>query len=62
MDAYFAGGWSRELDDDAYNVMSSTIMIFMYDKFPVYWNSSLQTETAIITPEAEYTALSSALR
>ena len=37
-------------------------MVVMYDNFPVYWRSSLQTEIALSTAEAEYIALSSALR
>ena len=30
MDADFAGGWSREVDDDADNVMYRTGMVIMY--------------------------------
>ena len=62
MDADFAGGWSREVGDDADNVMSRTGMVFMYANCPVYWHSSLQTEIALSTAEAEYIELSSALR
>ena len=43
MDAYFAGGWSREVDEDADNVMSRIGMIIMYTNYPVYWRISLQT-------------------
>ena len=34
----------------------------MYANCPIYWRSSLQTENALSTAEAEYIALSSALR
>ena len=34
----------------------------MYANCPIYWRSSLQTEIALSTAEAEYIALSSALR
>ena len=62
VDADFAGGWSRDIEDDADNVMSRTGMVIMYANCPVFWRSSLQTEIALSTAEAEYIALSSALR
>ena len=37
-------------------------MVIMYANCPIYWRSSLQTEIALSTAEAEYIALSSALR
>ena len=51
-DADFSGGWSREVADSAYNIMSRTGMVVMYDNFPVYWRSSLKTEIALSTSEA----------
>ena len=51
-DADFSGGWSREVGDDADNVMSRNGMVVMYDKFPVYWRRSLQTEIVLSTYEA----------
>ena len=62
MDADFAGGWQQADSSDAENVMSRTGMIIMYANCPIYWRSSLQTEIALSTAEAEYIALSSALR
>ena len=53
VDADFAGVWSQELGDDADNVMSRTRMIIMYADCPVYCHSSLQTEIALSTDEAE---------
>ena len=54
VDADFAGGWLREVGDNADNIM--------YANYPVYWHSSLQTEIALSTAEVDYTAFSSALR
>ena len=62
VDADFAGGYTPETADDAANLMSRTGMIIMYANCPIYWRSSLQTEIALSTAEAEYIALSSALR
>jgi hypothetical protein len=62
VDADFAGGWQQADSDDADNVLSRTGMVIMYANCPIYWRSSLQTEIALSTAEAEYIALSSALR
>ena len=62
MDADFAGGWSREVGDDSDSVMSRTRIVIIYANCLVYWRSSLQTEIALITAEAEYIVLSYALR
>ena len=51
-DADSAGGWSREVVGDADNVMSRNGMVVMYDIFPVYWRSSLQTGIALSASEA----------
>ncbi|KAL7523733.1 hypothetical protein ACHAWF_000646 [Thalassiosira exigua] len=61
-DADFAGGWSQVDADDADNVMSRTGFIVMYANCPIYWVSKLHTEIALRTAEAEYIALSQALR
>ena len=37
-------------------------MVIVYANCPIFWRSSLQTEIALITAEAGYIALSSALR
>ncbi len=62
VDADFAGGWSPDTAHDANNVMSRTGFVIMYANCPIHWASRLQTEIALSTAEAEYIALSSALR
>jgi hypothetical protein len=49
---------------NADNVYSWTGYVIQYDGCPIYWQSKLQTETeiALSTAEAEYIALSQALR
>ena len=37
-------------------------MVIMYANFPIFWRSTLQTGIALSTAEAEYIALSTALR
>ncbi|KAL7540880.1 hypothetical protein ACHAXR_010682 [Thalassiosira sp. AJA248-18] len=61
-DADFAGGWSQAEAEDATNAMSRTGYILMYANCPIHWVSKLQTEIALSTAEAEYIALSQALR
>eukprot|EP00957_Ditylum_brightwellii_P053401 4046989-Ditylum_brightwellii.AAC.1 len=43
-------------------MMSRTGYIIFYDECPVFLSSKLQTEIALSTAEAEYTALSTAMR
>ena len=62
VDADFAGGWNQTDPDNAENVMSRTGFTIMYAGCPVTWCSKLQTEIALSTAEAEYIALSQALR
>ena len=62
VDADFEGGWQEANSDDADNVMSRTGMVIMYANCPIFWRSSLKTEIALSTAEAEYISLSSALR
>ena len=62
VDADFAGGWQQADADDPENVMSRTGMVIMYANCPIFWRSSLQTDISLSTAEAEYIALSSALR
>jgi len=62
VDADFAGGWSSADTDDAENVMSRTGYVIMYANCPIFWASKLQTKIALSTAEAEYIALSQALR
>ena len=44
------------------NLMSRTGFVLKYAGCPIFWSSKLQTEIALSTAEAEYIALSSALR
>jgi hypothetical protein len=62
VDADFAGGWSQADSDNAENVLSRTGYVIMYANCPIHWVSRLQTEIALSTAEAEYIALSQALR
>ena len=62
VDADFAGGWSNTNDDGADSVLSRTGYVIMYAGCPIIWCSKLQTEIALSTVEAEYMALSQALR
>ena len=62
VDADFAGGWNQNDATDADTVMSRTGYVIMYAGCPVLWCSKLQTEIALSTVEAEYLALSQALR
>jgi len=62
VDADFAGSWTKSEPDDASNVMSRTGFIITYANCPVLWSSRLQSEIALSTAEAEYIALSTAMR
>ena len=61
-DADFAGGWDRGDSENPENVMSRTGYLLTYAGCPVIWCSKLQTEIALSTMEAEYIALSQAMR
>ena len=62
VDADFAGGWSCADSDNADNVLSRTGFTICYANCPIIWCSKLQTEIALSTAEAEYIAMSHALR
>ena len=62
VDADFAGGWDPEDALNADNVYSRTGYVICYAGCPIFWQSKLQTEIALSTAEAEYIALSQALR
>ena len=62
VNADFAGCWSQADADDPDNVMSCTGYIIRYAGCTIVWCSKLQTEISLITAEAEYIALSQALR
>ena len=62
MDADFAGGWGFEDPLDPSCVKSRTGFLIELMGCPVEWKSKLQTDIATSTMEAEYSALSMALR
>ena len=62
VDANFVGGWDPEDAENADNVYSHTGYVICYVECPMLWQSKLQTEIALLTAEAEYIALSLALR
>ena len=62
VDADFAGLWSHEEKMDPTCVKSRTGFVICLSNCPVIWSSKLQTEIATSTMEAEYSALSMAMR
>ena len=62
VDADFAGGWNMADATNADNVLSRTGFVICYAGCPIVWSSKLQTEIALSTAEAEYIAMSQALR
>ena len=61
-DADFVGLWNYEDDQDPVCVKSRTGYIITLGGCPMVWASKLQTEIALSTLEAEYIALSQAMR
>jgi hypothetical protein len=62
VDADFASGFSTEHSDGATTCLSRTGYIIWFAGCPLIWSSKLQPTIALSTTEAEYIALSSALR
>jgi hypothetical protein len=63
VDADFCGTWNPDTaEGDSSTSKSRTGYVIKYAGCPIVWQSKLQTETALSTTEAEYVALSSALR
>jgi hypothetical protein len=62
VDADFAGLWNVEDDQDPVCVKSRTGYVLTLGNCPLLWVSKLQTEIALSTTEAEYIALSQAMR
>jgi hypothetical protein len=62
VDADFAGMFTSSDPNDPKSVKSRSGFIITLGGAPVAWMSKLQTETALSTMEAEYIALSQALR
>jgi hypothetical protein len=63
VDADFAGNWDRtEAPNDPDTARSRSGDVINYAGCPILWASKLQTQVALSTTEAEYIALSTALR
>jgi hypothetical protein len=62
VDADFAGSYNKSIPDDPSNVLSRTGFAILYAGCPIVWSSKMQTEIALSTTEAEYIALSTAMR
>ena len=62
VDADFAGGFSTADPNDPQTCLSRTGYVITYAKCPIIWSSKMQTTIALSTTEAEYVALSTALR
>ena len=62
VDADFAGLWGIEYDQDPTCVKSRSGHLIMFMGCPLLWSSKLQTLIALSTMEAEYVALSNAMR
>ena len=63
VDSSHAGEWKREgAEDDLSTARSRMGYVFMYANCPILWASKMQTEISLSTTEAEYMALSMAVR
>ena len=62
VDANFAGSWNKADSGNPETVLSRTGYIILIHGCPVIWFSKLQTEIALYTAEAKYTALSQSTR
>ena len=62
IDANFAGNWTPEEALDPRACLSRTGYIIFYANCPIIWHSKLQSTISLSTTEAEYVALSTAMR
>ena len=62
VDADWAGSWTYQSSLDPLSTHSRTGFVILYAGYPILWKSKIQSITALSTTEAEYIALSSALR
>ena len=62
VDADFAANWNLVEGDNPASVLSRTGFVITYAGCPLIWASRLQTEIALSTTEAEYIALSQAMK
>ena len=62
-DADFAGNWNKEFaETDPSTAKSRSGWVVFYAACPIIWASKLQSQVALSTTEAEYIAMSMALR
>jgi hypothetical protein len=62
-DADFSGAWNKQFAwHDPSTVKSRSRWVIFYAGCPIIWASKLQTQVALSTTEAEYIAMSQALR
>ena len=62
VDADWAGTWKKRSAHDPMSAHSCTGFVILYMGCPIIWKSSMQSLIALSTTEAEYIALSTALR
>ena len=62
VDADWAGSWQHRSCVDPLSTHSRTGFVILYAGCPILWGSKMQTLIALSTTEAEYIALSTALR
>ena len=62
VDADFVGGWSTNKSEDPASVYYRTGYIMKYKNCPILWASKLKSGISLSTTEAEYIALSQAMR
>ena len=62
VDASFAGYWNQSWSEEPSSVFSRTGYVIYYGGCPIIWHSKLQSEISLSTTEAEYIALSQAMR
>ena len=62
-DADFAGNWNKAgVEHDPSTAKSRSGWIIFYAGCPIIWASKLQSQVALLTTKADYTALSMSLR
>ena len=62
VDADFAGSWHKDESHLADGCLSRTGYVITYANCPIMWSSKMQSTISLSTTEAEYVALSTALR
>ena len=62
VDADFAGGWATGDKSTPESVLSRAGYVISYAGCPIHWCSKLESEIALSTTEAEYIAMSMAMR